>query len=217
VVWWTLGRPRPVRGPRRNRNRIGLRSFPGRPRHLRLVSPSPWARPRSSATAVRQSLSPRLSFSPPSRRQAFPKSRDSAVVPPGFLNVDWRSGFADSNPSSLNVDWRSGFADSNPSSLGGCGLGGVRRGHSESTVGGPSRGVRGDRSHRPFAEAPRARHAGVIGPRPRDRAVIGWRAGGRRVDGVGRQRRRRSDGAAIHELSTHTAHGHAAEGAAAVH
>jgi site-specific recombinase XerD len=39
---------------------------------------------RRLIAAVRQPLSPRLSCSPPSRRQAFPKSRGSALVPPGL-------------------------------------------------------------------------------------------------------------------------------------
>ena len=42
----------------------------------------------------------------PSRREALPIVEGSAVSPPGFLNTDWRSGFADSNPSWLGSTTR---------------------------------------------------------------------------------------------------------------
>jgi hypothetical protein len=40
----------------------------------------------------------------------FSHIQSSAVSPPGFLNIDWRSGFADSNPSSLRGIARSSGA-----------------------------------------------------------------------------------------------------------
>ena len=44
-------------------------------------------------------LSLRSPIAPPS----LSPIQSSAVPPPGFLNIDWRSGFADSNPQWLGA------------------------------------------------------------------------------------------------------------------
>jgi hypothetical protein len=97
----TLGRPRPDRGPRRCRIAVGLRSSPGRPCRPEILGPHPWAMAGLSVTALRQPLPPRLSLLLAHPPRSVPHGRDSAGSPPGFLNIDWRSGCADSNPSWL--------------------------------------------------------------------------------------------------------------------
>jgi hypothetical protein len=44
-----------------------------------------------------------LSLRSPIAPRSVSHSQGSAVPPPGFLNTDWRSGFADSNPQWLGV------------------------------------------------------------------------------------------------------------------
>ena len=99
MVCETLGRPRSVCRLRRRRKPSGLQSAIGQQDRSPILKSSPSTRPPSSVTAPRLPL-----CRPLSRHSALPSgtatlSRRSASSSPGFLNIDWRSGFADSNPS----------------------------------------------------------------------------------------------------------------------
>src|SRR6516225_3493502 len=103
MVCETLGRPRSVCRLRRRRKPSGLQSAIGQQDRSPILKSSPSTRPPSSVTAPRLPL-----CRPLSRHSALPSgtatlSRRSASSSPGFLNIDWRSGFADSNPSWLDL------------------------------------------------------------------------------------------------------------------
>src|SRR5208337_3120699 len=86
-------------------NLLWYRSSSGRPRQRAFDSPDPPPPflDRQSVTALRRPLCPRLSLHSALSSRSVTLGRGSAVPPPGFLNIDWRSGFADSNPSWLHL------------------------------------------------------------------------------------------------------------------
>ncbi len=97
--WKSSGGRGPVRRLRQRRNPAPFQSSRVRQHNSPNLKSSPSARHRTSVTTLRQPPCRRLSRRSALASRTATLTRWSARSSPGFLNIDWRSGFADSNPS----------------------------------------------------------------------------------------------------------------------
>jgi Phage integrase, N-terminal SAM-like domain len=96
-----LTRSRLVRGTRRHRVRLRLRSSAARQTRRTIPSPPRLQAPGTRVTPLPKSVRARQSPRAPMSMPSVSHIQAYGLAPPGFLNTDWRSGFADSNPSWL--------------------------------------------------------------------------------------------------------------------